>query len=152
MAVRSSVLLLASAAMAVSRVAAYAVVDIDALADLAVAGIAAPVANAAVADASEPVSTIAATRVSAVSAAASASAPAASGMDGCVHVQVVHSTNVQHFDKRAVQLSLANRSDVAYYAKCRFFCCTASAPTQLTYSKLWDAGAGAVCPARHRLL
>ncbi|EPE05561.1 eukaryotic aspartyl protease [Ophiostoma piceae UAMH 11346] len=47
MAVRSSVMLLASAAMAVSRVAAYAVVDIDALADLAVAAdIAAPLSLA----------------------------------------------------------------------------------------------------------
>ncbi|KAK4187152.1 putative aspartic-type endopeptidase [Podospora australis] len=38
--------------------------------------------------------------------------------DGCVHLPVVHSTNVNHFsNKRGVQLQLANRSDVAYYAQ-----------------------------------
>ena len=35
---------------------------------------------------------------------------------GCVHLQIVHSTNAKVF-KRAVQFNLANRSDVAYYAK-----------------------------------
>ena len=35
---------------------------------------------------------------------------------GCVHMQVVHSTNAKVL-KRAVQFNLANRSDVAYYAK-----------------------------------
>ncbi len=36
---------------------------------------------------------------------------------GCIHMQVIHSTNKQYFAKRAVQFDLANRSDVAYYAK-----------------------------------
>ena len=38
-------------------------------------------------------------------------------VDGCVHMKVVHSTNQNVFGKRAVQFNLANRSDVAYYAK-----------------------------------
>ncbi len=37
--------------------------------------------------------------------------------DGCVHMQIIHSTNQQYFSKRAVEFTLANRSDVAYYAK-----------------------------------
>ncbi|KAH6627542.1 aspartic peptidase domain-containing protein [Chaetomium tenue] len=38
--------------------------------------------------------------------------------DGCVHLPIVHSTNVAHFsNKRGIQLQLANRSDVAYYAQ-----------------------------------
>lgn len=38
--------------------------------------------------------------------------------DGCVHLPIVHSTNINHFStKRGVQLQLANRSDVAYYAQ-----------------------------------
>ncbi|KAL2128651.1 hypothetical protein VTI74DRAFT_8897 [Chaetomium olivicolor] len=38
--------------------------------------------------------------------------------DGCVHLPVVHSTNANYFSsKRGVQLQLANRSDVAYYAQ-----------------------------------
>jgi hypothetical protein len=37
---------------------------------------------------------------------------------GCVHLPIIHSTNVNHFsDKRGVLLQLANRSDVAYYAQ-----------------------------------
>ncbi|KAK1751284.1 putative aspartic-type endopeptidase [Echria macrotheca] len=37
---------------------------------------------------------------------------------GCVHLPIIHSTNVNHFsEKRGVQLMLANRSDVAYYAQ-----------------------------------
>ena len=37
---------------------------------------------------------------------------------GCVHLPIVHSTNVNYFSsKRGVQLQLANRSDVAYYAQ-----------------------------------
>lgn len=37
---------------------------------------------------------------------------------GCIHLPIVHSTNVGHFSsKRGVQLALANRSDVAYYAQ-----------------------------------
>ncbi|KAK4239590.1 putative aspartic-type endopeptidase [Achaetomium macrosporum] len=37
---------------------------------------------------------------------------------GCIHLPVVHSTNVNYFSsKRGVQLQLANRSDVAYYAQ-----------------------------------
>ena len=30
---------------------------------------------------------------------------------------IIHSTNVDYFPKRGVQLQLANRSDVAYYAQ-----------------------------------
>ncbi|KAK5655733.1 hypothetical protein OQA88_5270 [Cercophora sp. LCS_1] len=38
--------------------------------------------------------------------------------EGCVHLPIIHSTNVNHFStKRGVQLQLANRSDVAYYAQ-----------------------------------
>jgi len=37
--------------------------------------------------------------------------------EGCIHMQIVHSTNRKAFGKRAVQFELANRSDVAYYAK-----------------------------------
>ncbi|KAK4119630.1 acid protease [Parathielavia appendiculata] len=37
---------------------------------------------------------------------------------GCVHLPIVHSTNVDYFSsKRGVQLQLANRSDIAYYAQ-----------------------------------
>ena len=37
---------------------------------------------------------------------------------GCIHMPIIHSTNVNHFsEKRGVQLQLANRSDVAYYAQ-----------------------------------
>ncbi|KAK0646972.1 aspartic peptidase domain-containing protein [Cercophora newfieldiana] len=37
---------------------------------------------------------------------------------GCIHMPIIHSTNVGHFsEKRGVQLQLANRSDVAYYAQ-----------------------------------
>ncbi|GAB1320892.1 Aspartic peptidase domain-containing protein [Madurella fahalii] len=38
--------------------------------------------------------------------------------DGCVHLPIVHSSNPKYFSsKRGVQLQLANRSDVAYYAQ-----------------------------------
>ncbi len=37
--------------------------------------------------------------------------------EGCIHMQIIHSTNQKYFSKRAVQFDLANRSDVAYYAK-----------------------------------
>lgn len=37
----------------------------------------------------------------------------------CVHMQVIHSTNKDVFSKRAVEVQLANRSDVAYYAQCK---------------------------------
>lgn len=36
---------------------------------------------------------------------------------GCIHLPIIHSTNVNYFTKRGVQLQLANRSDVAYYAQ-----------------------------------
>ncbi|KAK3313697.1 aspartic peptidase domain-containing protein [Apodospora peruviana] len=36
---------------------------------------------------------------------------------GCIHLPIIHSTNVNYFSKRGVQLQLANRSDVAYYAQ-----------------------------------
>lgn len=38
----------------------------------------------------------------------------------CIHFPVVHSTNQRIFPKRAVEVQLANRSDVAYYAQCKF--------------------------------
>ena len=38
--------------------------------------------------------------------------------DGCVHMQIIHSNNERYMGKRAVEFNLANRSDVAYYAKC----------------------------------
>lgn len=37
--------------------------------------------------------------------------------EGCIHMPIIHSTNTQYFKKRAVSLSLTNRSDIAYYAK-----------------------------------
>ncbi|KAK3334234.1 aspartic peptidase domain-containing protein [Cercophora scortea] len=37
--------------------------------------------------------------------------------EGCIHLPVIHSTNLNYFSKRGVQLQLANRSDVAYYAQ-----------------------------------
>lgn len=39
--------------------------------------------------------------------------------EACVHFPVVHSTNKNVFPKRAVEVQLANRSDVAYYAQCK---------------------------------
>ncbi|KAB5513339.1 aspartic peptidase domain-containing protein [Coniochaeta sp. 2T2.1] len=36
---------------------------------------------------------------------------------GCIHMPIIHSTNTHYFEKRAVSLSLTNRSDIAYYAK-----------------------------------
>lgn len=42
----------------------------------------------------------------------------------CIHCSVVHSTNKTTFSsaafaKRAVDVQLANRSDIAYYAQCK---------------------------------
>jgi len=37
--------------------------------------------------------------------------------EGCIHMPIIHSTNTRYFEKRAVSLSLTNRSDIAYYAK-----------------------------------
>jgi hypothetical protein len=37
--------------------------------------------------------------------------------EGCIHMPIIHSTNTQYFEKRAVSLALTNRSDIAYYAK-----------------------------------
>jgi hypothetical protein len=37
--------------------------------------------------------------------------------EGCIHMPIIHSTNTHYFGKRAVSLSLSNRSDIAYYAK-----------------------------------
>ena len=53
-------------------------------------------------------------------AASPASAQDETHDPGCVHMQIVHSTNAKVF-KRAVQFNLANRSDVAYYAKREFW-------------------------------
>ncbi len=36
---------------------------------------------------------------------------------GCVHMPIIHSTNTQFFPKRAIEVQLANRTDVAYYAQ-----------------------------------
>lgn len=45
--------------------------------------------------------------------------------DGCVHLPIVHSTNANHFSKkRGVQLQLANRSDIAYYAQRTYALCS----------------------------
>ena len=41
-------------------------------------------------------------------------------LEGCIHLPILHSTNVKSFQKRGVQLQLANRSDVAYYAQRTF--------------------------------
>lgn len=48
-----------------------------------------------------------------------AAAQNTSDHEGCIHLQVVHSTNTNIFSKRAVEVQLANRSDVAYYARRR---------------------------------
>ncbi|OIW22783.1 acid protease [Coniochaeta ligniaria NRRL 30616] len=37
--------------------------------------------------------------------------------EGCIHMPIIHLTNTQYFEKRAVSLSLTNRSDIAYYAQ-----------------------------------
>ncbi|KAH8899082.1 acid protease [Thozetella sp. PMI_491] len=37
--------------------------------------------------------------------------------EGCIHMPIIHSTNTNYFSKRAVEVQLANRSDVAYYAQ-----------------------------------
>ncbi|KAL1878582.1 hypothetical protein VTK73DRAFT_7760 [Phialemonium thermophilum] len=37
--------------------------------------------------------------------------------EGCIHMPIIHSTNPQHFGKRAASVALANRSDIAYYAQ-----------------------------------
>lgn len=50
-------------------------------------------------------------------ATATTTADADLAADGFLPLQVVHSTNAKYFGKRAVELSLAVRSDVAYYAK-----------------------------------
>lgn len=39
--------------------------------------------------------------------------------ESCIHFPVVHSTNKKMFPKRAVEVQLANRSDIAYYAQCK---------------------------------
>ncbi|CAK7239646.1 MAG: hypothetical protein STHCBS139747_001080 [Sporothrix thermara] len=74
------------------------------------------------------------TASSTASAAVSTSTMGGDMHDGCIHFQVVHSTNTAHFGKRAVELSLANRSDVAYYAKLSF-----GTPAQAQYVQL-DTG------------
>lgn len=53
-------------------------------------------------------------------ATATTTADADLAADGFLPLQVVHSTNAKYFGKRAVELSLAVRSDVAYYAKLNF--------------------------------
>ncbi|ROW12445.1 hypothetical protein VMCG_00821 [Cytospora schulzeri] len=52
----------------------------------------------------------------------------------CVHMQVFHSTNKNVFSKRAVEVQLANRSDVAYYAQLNI-----GTPAQQVYVQL-DTG------------
>ncbi|OAA63613.1 candidapepsin-4 precursor [Niveomyces insectorum RCEF 264] len=71
----------------------------------------------------------------AATTAAAAAPPLVEDMhDGCIHMQIIHSTNTAHFSKRAVELSLANRTDVAYYAKLNF-----GTPPQPQYVQL-DTG------------
>lgn len=41
--------------------------------------------------------------------------------ESCIHFPVVHSSNQRIFPKRAVEVQLANRSDIAYYAQCKRF-------------------------------
>lgn len=52
----------------------------------------------------------------------------------CVQMQVIHSTNKNVFSKRAVEVQLANRSDVAYYAQLNI-----GTPAQQVYVQL-DTG------------
>lgn len=54
--------------------------------------------------------------------------------ESCVHLQVVHSTNKSIFSKRAVEVQLSNRSDVAYYAQLNI-----GSPAQPVYVQL-DTG------------
>ncbi|POS77900.1 eukaryotic aspartyl protease [Diaporthe helianthi] len=52
----------------------------------------------------------------------------------CIHMPIVHSTNKNVFSKRAVEVQLANRSDVAYYAQLNI-----GSPPQPVYVQL-DTG------------
>ncbi|KAG8157138.1 hypothetical protein KVR01_013128 [Diaporthe batatas] len=52
----------------------------------------------------------------------------------CIHMPIVHSTNKNIFSKRAVEVQLANRSDVAYYAQLNI-----GSPAQPVYVQL-DTG------------
>ncbi|KAK1774781.1 aspartic peptidase domain-containing protein [Copromyces sp. CBS 386.78] len=54
--------------------------------------------------------------------------------DGCVHLPIIHSTNMDHFARRGIQLALNNRSDVAYYAQLEI-----GTPPQTVYTQL-DTG------------
>ncbi|WPJ63956.1 hypothetical protein SMAC4_09213 [Sordaria macrospora] len=54
--------------------------------------------------------------------------------DGCVHLPIIHSTNIDHFARRGIQLALNNRSDVAYYAQLEI-----GTPPQTVYTQL-DTG------------
>ncbi|KAK7698540.1 hypothetical protein SLS64_012408 [Diaporthe eres] len=54
--------------------------------------------------------------------------------ESCVHLPVVHSTNKNIFSKRAVEVQLSNRSDVAYYAQLNI-----GSPAQPVYVQL-DTG------------
>ncbi|KAG6365676.1 hypothetical protein INS49_007287 [Diaporthe citri] len=54
--------------------------------------------------------------------------------ESCVHLPVVHSTNSKIFSKRAVEVQLSNRSDVAYYAQLNI-----GSPAQPVYVQL-DTG------------
>lgn len=60
----------------------------------------------------------------------------AQGTEGhtCIHLPIVHSTNKNIFSKRAVEVQLANRSDVAYYAQLNI-----GSPAQPVYVQL-DTG------------
>ncbi|EON99112.1 putative secreted aspartic proteinase protein [Phaeoacremonium minimum UCRPA7] len=53
----------------------------------------------------------------AITATLSAALQNSSSHEGCIHLPVIHSTNPEVFSKRAIAVQLANRSDVAYYAK-----------------------------------
>lgn len=54
--------------------------------------------------------------------------------DGCLHLPIIHSTNLDHFARRGIQLALNNRSDVAYYAQLEI-----GTPPQTVYTQL-DTG------------
>lgn len=79
--------------------------------------------------------------------------------EACVHFPVIHSTNKDVFSfqqKRAVDVQLANRSDIAYYAQRKIkthvlALSQGSKATDAEDSEHWDASPAGLCPAGYRL-
>lgn len=80
------------------------------------------------------------------------------GSSGVLTLPVVHSTKPGLF-KRAVELELANRSDVAYYAQCKSCLggpfprhCQTHFFSHIFFSKFWHSSSTHLRTTRHRLL